>query len=168
MSPLRQQAAARLPESALSGTSRAGQLPRRMRQSTPAVGKLEYATSAPSRPTQSVFQSLSYLAPQSRPGEGDGVDHELVAGAAAEVAGDSPLDLVARGRGVALEQVERRHQHARRAVAALQRVRLVEGLLERVEGARRGSGHALATALARGEGTVGTFAPGSGSSAQGR
>src|SRR6185503_12790232 len=103
--------------------------------------KLGYAAFAPSRPTQSVIQSLSYLAPQPRRGEGDGVDDELVAGAAAEVAGDGTLDLVARRRGVALEQVQRGHQHARRAVAALQRVRLVEGLLEGVERAR-GDGQA--------------------------
>src|SRR5262249_2027641 len=70
---------------------------------------------------------------QALRGERDRLDDELVARAAAEVAGDCALDLLATGPRVALEQVERRHEHARRAVAALERVRLVKSLLQGVE-----------------------------------
>ena len=65
-----------------------------------------------------------------------GLDDVLVAGAAAEVAlerraGSRSSD----GDGVPLQQVDRGHDHPGRAVAALQRVLLVEGALHRVQAA---------------------------------
>src|SRR5262249_18170731 len=60
--------------------------------------------------------------------------HDIdVAGAAAEIAVERVLDLF-RGRiRVVLEQVHRRHDHARRAVAALQAVLLAKSFLHRME-----------------------------------
>src|SRR5215213_9593530 len=133
-----------------SVTLRGARPPGRARRPDREAPESGYAAFAPSRLIHRVAPSLSYLAPQPRRGEGDSVDDELVAGAAAEVAGDGALDLVARRRGVALQQVQRRHQHTRRTVAALQRVRLVEGLLERVEDARGGWGRSVTPARSRG------------------
>src|SRR5438067_385974 len=61
------------------------------------------------------------------------VDDGLVAGAAAVVAGDVRADLLAIGLCAGAEQILSGHQHAGRAEAALQRVALVEGLLQRRE-----------------------------------
>ena len=83
-----------------------------------------------------------------------GPDDVLVAGAPAQVALDPFADLgLARVRVLA-EQVDRRHDHAGRAEAALQRVALVERLLHRVQRAvRRGEaldrGHLAAVGLHR-------------------
>src|SRR5262245_58185798 len=63
----------------------------------------------------------------------DRLDDELVAGAAAEVAGDAVPDLLLAGLGVVLQQLERRQHHPGRAVAALQALVLDEGLLHRVQ-----------------------------------
>src|SRR3954468_2155235 len=60
----------------------------------------------------------------------DGVDDVLVAGAAAEVAGDTLADLALRRRRIVLEHRHGRHDHPRRAVAALQAVFLPERLLQ--------------------------------------
>src|SRR5262245_60215434 len=64
-------------------------------------------------------------------------DHGLidlgVASAAAQVAGQRLLDLVERRIGDLLEQRRARKQHARRAIAALCRAQLGEGLLQRMQ-----------------------------------
>ena len=57
----------------------------------------------------------------------------MVAGAAAEVARERLADLLLGRVRVALQQVGRGHDHARRAVAALQAVVLPERLLQRVQ-----------------------------------
>ena len=57
----------------------------------------------------------------------------LIAGTAAEVAGDALPNLLFAGRGIVLQQVDRGHDHARRAVAALQAVLLPEALLQRMQ-----------------------------------
>ena len=61
------------------------------------------------------------------------LDDLVVAGAAAEVAGDAPADLFFGRVGVLLEQVLGAHDHARRAIAALQAVLLPEALLQGME-----------------------------------
>ena len=66
-------------------------------------------------------------------GRADRRDDVLVAGAAAEIAGQALADLVVGRERVFPQQVGRRHQHAGRAEAALQRVMLAERLLQRVE-----------------------------------
>src|ERR1700740_66519 len=72
-----------------------------------------------------------------RPQLGGGVAHRLddvhVAGAAAEVARDRLPDLRLAGMGVRLQQRITGHQHARRAVAALQAVLLPEAFLDGME-----------------------------------
>ena len=60
-------------------------------------------------------------------------DDVLVPRAAADRAGDRRADLLLGRIGVLVEQRARGHQHAGRAEAALQRVQLVEALLDRVE-----------------------------------
>src|ERR1700735_1333689 len=71
----------------------------------------------------------------------------LVAGTAAQVAGDRPPHVFLGRGGVAVEQVLGRHHHARRAEPALEAVLLPEPLLERVQLAGRGQ------ALDGGDGT---------------
>src|SRR3989337_4515444 len=71
-------------------------------------------------------------------GLADGSDDVLVAGAAADVALDGVPDRLIGGVRLAGEKVGGGHQHARRAEPALETVLLPEGLLERMEGARRG------------------------------
>ncbi len=68
----------------------------------------------------------------------DCLDDVLVAGAAAEVAGQCPANLVLRRVGVPLEQGLGRHHHAGRAEAALESVLLLEALLDRMQLARGG------------------------------
>ena len=63
----------------------------------------------------------------------NGVDDVLIAGAAAEVAGDAVANLLLARRRIVLQQVDRRHDHARRAVAALQAVLFPEALLHRMQ-----------------------------------
>ena len=60
----------------------------------------------------------------------DRLDDLLIAGAAAEHAAQGILDRRLVGPGIALQQVRRRHQHARRADAALGRAMIEEGLLQ--------------------------------------
>ena len=75
-------------------------------------------------------------APRRAAGAGgvlDRLDDVVIARAAAEVAREPLADLALGRVGVALEQVGRGHDHARRAVAALQAVLRVEALLERVQ-----------------------------------
>src|SRR5262249_2811420 len=63
----------------------------------------------------------------------NGVDDVLIAGAATEIAGETRADLELRRRWGILEQRHRRHDHPRRAEAALQAVFLPESLLQRME-----------------------------------
>src|SRR4029077_7101288 len=58
------------------------------------------------------------------------VDDVLVAGAATEIAGDAFTYLALRRRRRVVEQPDGRHDHARRAVAALQPVLFPESLLQ--------------------------------------
>src|SRR5262245_10591380 len=60
----------------------------------------------------------------------DGVDDRLVAGAAADVAGDGLRHFLTRRQGIAIEQRLGRHQHARGTEAALGREVLHEGHLQ--------------------------------------
>src|SRR5262245_58986198 len=62
-----------------------------------------------------------------------GLDDAVIAGAAAQHGRDPLTDLGLGRLRVRLEEVERGHQHARRAEPALEPVVLVEGLLQRVE-----------------------------------
>ena len=75
------------------------------------------------------------FSPQAGRGRGahdalDGIDQPHVAGAAAEVAAHLCADLGAGDAALAAHQVAGGDQHAGRAVAALQRVRLAEGLAQ--------------------------------------
>src|SRR5713226_4073485 len=63
----------------------------------------------------------------------NGLDDIVVARAAAEIAVELVPDLFLRRLGIALEELRRRHDHARRAEAALQPVLLPEGVLDRVQ-----------------------------------
>src|SRR6476469_4610685 len=69
------------------------------------------------------------------------LDDVVVAGATAEIALEPEPDLALGGMRVLVEEPDRRHHHARGAVAALQPVLLVERLLHGVE--RVGSGQPL-------------------------
>ena len=60
----------------------------------------------------------------------DRVDDGLIAGAATVIAGEMLTDLLAVRRRRLPQQILRRHQHARRAKAALQRVAIAEGGLQ--------------------------------------
>src|SRR3990170_8349197 len=71
--------------------------------------------------------------PHRRCGGADGGNDVLVPGAPAEVALDGVPDLVIGRIGVALEQVDRGHDHARRAEPALEAVLLPECVLHRME-----------------------------------
>src|SRR5439155_11556647 len=73
------------------------------------------------------------VAAMSAPHGLDGLDDVLVAGAAAEVALERAANLGLARRRVLLEKADGREHHARGAVAALQRVLLVEGLLHGME-----------------------------------
>src|SRR5882757_7491967 len=69
----------------------------------------------------------------ARGGGEHGVDDGFVSGTAADVARDSVDDLVAGRRWVVVEQGLCRHQHARRAIAALRSEMLHESALQRVQ-----------------------------------
>ena len=77
--------------------------------------------------------SFGALAARGRGGDAHRLDDVLVAGAAAEIAGDRGADLVLVGVGVLGQEGHQREQEARGAEAALQRVRFAKGLLQRVE-----------------------------------
>ena len=66
-------------------------------------------------------------------GQLDGIEDLGVAGAAAEVAGEGLAHLVAGGRRIVGQQGLGGEEDARRAVAALGRAQLREGLLQRVQ-----------------------------------
>src|SRR5205085_54758 len=59
----------------------------------------------------------------------DSFDDMLVAGAAAEIAFEAVAYLFARRAGISFEQLRGRHDHAGRAIAALQAVAFPEALL---------------------------------------
>ena len=63
----------------------------------------------------------------------DGVDDVLVAGAAAEVAGDALPDLLLGRLRRVVQEVDRRHDHARGAEAALEAVLFPEAFLQGVQ-----------------------------------
>ena len=67
-----------------------------------------------------------------RSGE-DRLDDVVIARAAAQVAFEADPDLLLGRVRVLVEQADRRHHHARGAVAALQAVVLHEGLLHRMQ-----------------------------------
>src|SRR5262245_9323704 len=71
----------------------------------------------------------------------DGLDDVVIAGAPAEVALEPVPDLTLARLRIALEQLRRRHDHARSAESALKPVLLPEPLLDRMELAI--GGHAL-------------------------
>src|SRR5258705_9548274 len=76
----------------------------------------------------------AWLPAALRRGIQDGVDDRLVAGAAADIAGDGLGHVLARRRRNAVEQRLGRHQHARGAEAALGREVLHEGFLQWMQG----------------------------------
>src|SRR4051795_4652336 len=82
---------------------------------------------------RSVSTATSDLLPLLLRCPAGGGDDVLVASAAADAAGDRGADLVFGRVRVLVEQRPDRQHHARRAEAALQRVQLVEPLLDRVE-----------------------------------
>src|SRR5437879_2876636 len=88
----------------------------------------------------------------------DGLDDVHVAGTPAEVAFESPPDLVFGRVRVLREQIRGGHDEARRAVAALQAVLVPERLLDRVQLAILGHaldrGQALALGLDRKQGAA--------------
>src|SRR5919206_3442860 len=61
----------------------------------------------------------------------DGLNDVLIAGAAAEIAGQPLADLLVGGERIFPQQIDTGHQHAGRAEAALQGMELAERLLER-------------------------------------
>src|SRR6516225_9817235 len=63
------------------------------------------------------------------------LDDILIAGAPAQIAGHAVTDLLLARAGIFLQQPVGTHQHARCAVAALQAVLLVEGLLQGMQDA---------------------------------
>src|SRR5713101_3640576 len=77
--------------------------------------------------------ALSLLRRHLLGGVRNGLDDIVVARAAAEIAVELVPDLFFRRLGVALEELGRGHDHARRAEAALQPVLLPEGVLDGVQ-----------------------------------
>ena len=94
-----------------------------------------------SNATDANFSSVSINGSRAQPfgGVEGGGDDALVAGAAAEVAGDRDPHLLLGRIGIVAQELGQRGQHARRAEAALQAVIVAERLLQRIElvGARR-------------------------------
>src|SRR5918996_3555417 len=86
------------------------------------------------RRTEAPIPSVAIAsAPHVRGGRLNRLDDVVVAGAAAQVALEPLADLGFGGRRVALHQVDRAHDHAGRAEAALQPVMLAERRLHRVQ-----------------------------------
>src|ERR1700722_9504676 len=67
-----------------------------------------------------------------------GYDDVLIAGAAAQIAGNTDADVFLGRVGIVAQELDQRGQNARRAEAALQAVMLVECLLQRMQGLRVG------------------------------
>src|SRR5713101_10001004 len=79
-------------------------------------------------------QGASALArPHLLRGELHRLDNVLVAGAAAEIAGERAADLGLAGAGIVTKQLDRRQDHPRRAITALQPVLFPEAFLNRLE-----------------------------------
>src|SRR6266849_1664398 len=95
---------------------------------------------AGSRPGEpALAQGASALArPHLLRGELHRLDNVLVAGAAAEIAGERAADLGVAGAGVVTKQLDRRQDHPRRAITALQPVLFPEAFLNRMEPAAGG------------------------------
>src|SRR6185312_15109417 len=74
---------------------------------------------------------LKFCAIDPGGGKLDRPDDVLIAGAAADVAGDADPDFLLARRGILLEQPLRAHDHARRAEAALQAVHHAKTFLQR-------------------------------------
>ena len=68
----------------------------------------------------------------------DRVENLLIAGAAADIAAEPLLDLLAVGKRIGAQRRGRRHHHAGDAIAALAGAGLVEGLLQHAQFAGRG------------------------------
>src|SRR3954471_9338829 len=85
-------------------------------------------------PMTFVVRSVTAISPPLRVCRGlHGLDDVVIAGAAAEVALEPVADLVVRRVRMLLQEARRRHDHPGRAVAALQRVVLLERALHRVQ-----------------------------------
>src|SRR2546423_4270813 len=86
-----------------------------------------------------LVDSVTLISLPSRARDGlHGLDDVVVAGAAAEVAFEPVADLVVARSRVLVQEARGRHDHPRRAVAALQRMVLVERLLHGVQPTVRG------------------------------
>src|SRR5947199_2421901 len=117
-------------------TSLASSLPSRRRPTSRAVSGAEIWSAASTATTPgSISDMCRPLRTGARHLRGrllDGVHDVLVARAAAEVALDALPDLVLGRVRVVTQEVGGGHDHARRAVATLQRVALVERRLQRM------------------------------------
>src|SRR5262249_35488654 len=82
---------------------------------------------------RSSSMAMSLGADPAAGGGEDSIYYRLIAGAAADVAGDRLDDLVAARRRIAVEQRLCGHQHARRAIAALRGKMVREGALQRMQ-----------------------------------
>src|ERR671915_2629979 len=85
----------------------------------------------PATPTRSISPAIAL--PHLPGGPLDRLDDPQVAGAAAEVAGEGLAQLLVAGIRMLPQERLHRHQEARSAEPALERVRLMESALERVE-----------------------------------
>src|SRR3954453_5483306 len=92
----------------------------------------------PTRGSVFVIVVAIALRPRLRRGGPDGVYDVLIARAPAEIALEAMPDFVIRRIRMVGQKLLRRHDHARRAEAALQAVLVPEGLLDGVELAVRG------------------------------
>src|SRR5215831_3648010 len=99
--------------------------------SSPSVsGDQGCSSSKRSHPAEYASSWRAFPLPHQRP---HGLYDVLIAGAAAQIAGQPPADLVLGGERILAQQIGDRHQHARRAKAALQRMMLMEGFLHGIE-----------------------------------
>src|ERR1700722_278132 len=101
-------------------------LPISLRLSSRSSAKMSLRSSSMGYPSGASFSC-------ARGGGENGVDDRLVAGAAADVAGNRLDHLDPAWRGVAIEERFRGHQHARRAISALGREMLHERRLQRMK-----------------------------------
>src|ERR1700745_3508894 len=99
---------------------------------------------------QLMFFSLPHLGGR----ELDRFHDVLITGATAEIARDAPANFFLARRWIFFEEDIRRHEHARRAVAALKTVLLLESFLQRMQGAvfaETFDGHQFAAVRLNGE-----------------
>src|SRR5262245_16983331 len=85
------------------------------------------------------YRELGWRGAQALGGIERGEHDALVAGAAAEVAGDRDAHLLLGGIWIVAQELDQRGEHARRAESALQAVIVAECFLQRMQlvGARR-------------------------------